>query len=177
MAAVAVFGITLMTVVRRAYARIWDLSPAFWRGATSGDHRAPRSLRETPSDAGSHRPAAAAADYRPHPLPTTCRYSTADPYAVTLDFDDAGSQARWLLSRDLLLAGLERPAGDGDVHIAPAGTGETVIALGGQRGVALLHTATPPLAGFLTATLRLVPLGAEGQHVDWDAGIALFRTA
>lgn len=32
MAAVAVFGITLMTVVRRAYARIWDLSPAFWRG-------------------------------------------------------------------------------------------------------------------------------------------------
>ncbi|MFJ7280771.1 SsgA family sporulation/cell division regulator [Kitasatospora sp. NPDC098663] len=110
-------------------------------------------------------------------VPTLCRYSLADPFAVTMDFDDACGEARWLLSRDLLLAGLEGPAGDGDVHIAPTEDGGTVIALGGPGGVALLHTATRPLARFLTATLLLVPLGAEGQHVDWDAAIARFLTA
>ncbi|GAA4838153.1 SsgA family sporulation/cell division regulator [Kitasatospora terrestris] len=109
-------------------------------------------------------------------VPTTCRYRTDDPYAVTMVFEDAAGETRWLLSRDLLLAGLERPVGDGDVHIAPARIGETMITLSGQEGIALLHTATEPLARFLTDTLLLVPLGDEEHHVDWDAAIAGFLT-
>ncbi|MFJ3904852.1 SsgA family sporulation/cell division regulator [Streptomyces sp. NPDC090025] len=108
---------------------------------------------------------------------TRCHYRTADPYAVAMHFDDAEGGTRWLLSRDLLLAGLERPAGDGDVHIAPAGDGETVIALGGPGGIALLRTTTASLARFLTATLRLVPLGTEGRHVDWDTCVTRLLTA
>src|SRR3954465_6565953 len=54
----------------------------------------------------------------------------ADPFAVRIAFGDVGDEngvvdledggIAWLLSRELLQAGLEGPAGDGDVRVWPA---------------------------------------------------------
>ncbi|MFE2111076.1 SsgA family sporulation/cell division regulator [Kitasatospora sp. NPDC059463] len=105
-------------------------------------------------------------------LDVECRYESADPFAVHLDFG-AEEGAVWVVARDLLAAGLRGPVGEGDVHIEPSGTGEHVfIALGGLSGVALLNAPTRPLARFLRATGRAVPVGSESGRIDWDRCIS-----
>ncbi|MFE7491720.1 SsgA family sporulation/cell division regulator [Kitasatospora sp. NPDC057541] len=101
-------------------------------------------------------------------LDVECRYDSGDPFEVRLDFG-AEEDAVWVLSRDLLAAGLRGPAGEGDIHIEPGVTGEHVfIALSGPDGVALLNAPVRPLARFLRATGRAVPVGAESGLIDWD---------
>ncbi|MFF7458445.1 SsgA family sporulation/cell division regulator [Kitasatospora sp. NPDC008115] len=105
-------------------------------------------------------------------LHVECRYETGDPFAVRLDFG-ADEGAVWVVARDLLAAGLRGPVGEGDVRIEPSGTGEHVfIALGCRDGVALLKAPTRPLARFLRATGRLVPVGTESDRIDWDRCIS-----
>lgn len=97
-----------------------------------------------------------------------CRYRPDDPFAVELDFGAAGQGVRWVVSRELLAAGLHGPVGEGDVHVEPAdGTG-VLIALRGRCGVALLSAPTAALDRFLAACELLVPSGAEDACIDWD---------
>ncbi|MDX3239480.1 SsgA family sporulation/cell division regulator [Streptomyces sp. ME03-5709C] len=108
-------------------------------------------------------------------LSADCRYRPDDPYTVRMGFghsEGARAKAQWALSRELLLAGLAVPAGDGDVHVAPDGHARTRITLAGPGGTAVLQVATAELAGFLAATAELVPLGTESTRIDWDACIA-----
>ncbi|WP_431948947.1 SsgA family sporulation/cell division regulator [Actinacidiphila sp. bgisy167] len=104
-------------------------------------------------------------------LSADCQYRADDPYTVRMRFG-LGAESQWVLSRELLLAGLAAPAGDGDVHVSPDDHAHTLIALAGLDGAAVLQVVTAELARFLAATADLVPLGTESTRIDWDACIA-----
>ncbi|WP_051965993.1 SsgA family sporulation/cell division regulator [Kitasatospora mediocidica] len=97
-----------------------------------------------------------------HRLDVGVRYDDADPLVVSLVFD-AGDDVpiSWAVCRDLLLEGLDRPSGLGDVHVRPADDGELLIVLRTPSGTARLHAPAAALESLLLRTLLLVPIGAE----------------
>ena len=110
-------------------------------------------------------------------VPALLLYDVADPYAVRIAFgdlveDDAEPDAAitWLLSRELLQAGLERPAGDGDVRLWPAKVAADVLYLHlrAPSGEALFEMSRASVAAFLRQTVALVPLGEEGDRLGLD---------
>lgn len=106
-------------------------------------------------------------------IPVELDFDAADPYAVRLTFDLPGDvPVTWAFSRELLLDGLSRPSGEGDVRVEPASGGhlsDVFISLqvGAER--ALFRVSAPPLVAFLDRTDRLVPLGAEEVCETLDA--------
>ncbi|GAA3832443.1 MULTISPECIES: SsgA family sporulation/cell division regulator [Amycolatopsis] len=103
-------------------------------------------------------------------------YTTADPYAVTLSFRaDRGRWVEWCFARDLLVEGLNGPAGEGDVRIRPdvtAGPDQLMMELESPDGYAIVEFSREGAARFIASTHTLVPLGAEGALVDVDGFIA-----
>src|SRR3954462_12267765 len=63
-------------------------------------------------------------------VPALLCYDAADPFAVRIAFGNVGDEngivdadeagIAWLVSRELLQAGLDRPSGEGDVRVWPA---------------------------------------------------------
>ena len=130
-------------------------------------------------------------------VPAALVYDSADPFAVRVRFGDGGHDddapgvdaveldgldddggVEWLLSRDLLRAGLTAPAGDGDVRLWPARGGLDVLflQLRAPSGEALFEVSAGVVGDFLRETELLVPRGAESEllHVD-DELVALLR--
>jgi hypothetical protein len=107
------------------------------------------------------------------PLVATLSYTTADPYAVRLAFHvGLGEPVEWIFARDLLDAGAERPAGDGDVMVCPVGGAaddRVRIELSSPFGEARFEALTEDVCGFLCRAYDLVPEGAEPGYVDVDA--------
>lgn len=116
-------------------------------------------------------------------LPVVLRYSADDPFAVTVAFGsggEPGADVQWVFARELLLAGLEGPSGDGDVRVWPAADGRpdtTCVALSSPDGRALLEAATSDLRAFVARTLAAVPRGGEARCMDLDAEIGHLLTA
>lgn len=106
-------------------------------------------------------------------IPVELRYETCDPYAVRLTFHLPGdAPVTWAFGRELLIDGVGRPCGEGDVHIAPADSevlGEVLIRLQVGGDQAMFRSSAPPLVAFLDRTDKLVPLGQEGSLADFDA--------
>ncbi|CAM5329597.1 MULTISPECIES: SsgA family sporulation/cell division regulator [Streptomyces] len=98
-------------------------------------------------------------------IPVELFFDSADPYAVSFTFDLPGdAPVTWAFSRELLLDGLSKPSGEGDVRIGPASSehlSDVFIGLqvGDER--ALFRAGAPPLVAFLDRTDRLVPIGEE----------------
>src|SRR5690606_17153503 len=95
-------------------------------------------------------------------LTATLHYDAADPLAVTALFDDGGDKpVRWVFSRALLVTGLDRLTGNGDVVIWPTrdDDGEPAIhvRLRSPHGDALLEAPADAVERFLSSTARLVP--------------------
>ncbi|WP_030676985.1 SsgA family sporulation/cell division regulator [Streptomyces sp. NRRL B-1347] len=105
-------------------------------------------------------------------IPVELRYETCDPYAVRLTFHLPGdAPVTWAFGRELLVDGVGRACGDGDVHIAPTGPDdldEAVIRLQVGGDQALFRVGIPPLLAFLDRTDKLVPLGQERTLADFD---------
>ncbi|MGW0839552.1 SsgA family sporulation/cell division regulator [Streptomyces sp. NPDC002787] len=105
-------------------------------------------------------------------IPVELRYDTCDPYAVRLTFHLPGdAPVTWAFGRELLIDGVGRPCGDGDVHIAPADPetfGEVLIRLQVGTDQAMFRVGTAPLVAFLDRTDKLVPLGQERSLADFD---------
>ncbi|WP_406201158.1 SsgA family sporulation/cell division regulator [Kitasatospora sp. NBC_01560] len=102
-------------------------------------------------------------------------YDPADPYAVRFTFHLPGDDpVTWVFARELLLDGIGRPSGEGDVHIRPVGgeLTEVCIVLHSPAGEALLRASAPPLIAFLARTDRLVPMGQELTGGELDAQLA-----
>ncbi|MEE1786582.1 SsgA family sporulation/cell division regulator [Streptomyces sp. SP17BM10] len=110
-------------------------------------------------------------DERSRLLEVGWSYRSDEPHAVALDFADYQPGALWTLSRDLLVAGLHAPTGEGDVHVAPFDDAYVLIALAGEEGIALLAASADRVARFLAATARMVPPGLEHTRIDWDQGL------
>jgi len=112
-------------------------------------------------------------------VPAQLLYDVADPYAVRIAFgevaeDDTAADPdgaiTWLLSRELLQAGLERPAGDGDVRLWPAKAAADVLYLHlrAPSGEALFEVSRASVAAFLRQTEALVPWGEESARLGLD---------
>ena len=106
-------------------------------------------------------------------IPVELRYESCDPYAVRLTFHLPGdAPVTWAFGRVLLVDGVGRPCGEGDVRVSPAGSdtlGDVLIRLQVGLDQALFRSSVAPLVAFLDRTDKLVPLGQEGALADFDA--------
>jgi hypothetical protein len=110
------------------------------------------------------------------PVPARLVYRSQDPYAVHVTFH-IGSDApvNWTFARDLLIDGVFRAAGEGDVRVWPdvsGGRNVVWLSLRSPDGEALLRAPATPLAAWLERTLRVVPPGTESEL--FDAGDDLY---
>ena len=115
-------------------------------------------------------------------VPAALVYDSADPFAVRVRFGDGGPDevdgydapeddgVEWLLSRDLLRAGLTGPAGEGDVRLWPARGGLDVLflQLRAPSGEALFEVSGAVVGDFLRETELLVPAGSESETLRVD---------
>jgi hypothetical protein len=113
-------------------------------------------------------------------VPALLSYEPTDPYAVRICFGEVGASSSepvtgddgviWLLGRDLLRSGLERPTGEGDVRIWPAQSAADVLFLHLQApsGEALFELSRATVTAFLRQTEALVPLGGETALLGLD---------
>jgi len=118
-------------------------------------------------------------------VPAALVYDSTDPFAVRVRFgegsaddvdtspydtpdDDGGVE--WLLSRELLHAGLTGPVGDGDVRLWPARGGLDVVflQLRAPSGEALFELSAAVVTDFLRETELLVPVGTESDVLQVD---------
>lgn len=115
------------------------------------------------------------------PLMASFYYSAGDPYAVRVAFHvGLDSPVEWTLGRDLLSAGIDGQAGQGDVKLWPSGDavrGAILnMELSSPYGQARFEAPAREVSEFLRRTYTLVPASREAEHLDIEAGLAdLFR--
>ncbi|MFC5906642.1 SsgA family sporulation/cell division regulator [Streptacidiphilus monticola] len=110
------------------------------------------------------------------PVPARLEYREDDPFAVHMTFH-VGQDApvTWVFARELLVEGVFRACGTGDVRIWPtrmAGRSVVCLALSSPAGDALLEAPAGKVASWLERSLRLVPAGQEEASMDVDAALA-----
>ncbi|MDT9689292.1 SsgA family sporulation/cell division regulator [Streptomyces sp. P9(2023)] len=110
------------------------------------------------------------------PVPARLAYRTTDPYAVHITFH-IGSEypVNWTFARELLVEGIFRPCGHGDVRIWPTkvdGRNVVLMALSSPDGDALLEAPSAQVSAWLERTLRAVPPGTESEQLGIDDGLA-----
>ncbi|WP_059012416.1 SsgA family sporulation/cell division regulator [Streptomyces specialis] len=115
------------------------------------------------------------------PVPALLRYRSDDPFAVHVTFH-LGSDApvHWTFARDLLVEGVFRPSGQGDVLLWPArwdGRNVVWLSLRSPDGDALLRAPAAALSAWLEHTMRLVPPGTETERIDVDGELRELLTA
>ncbi|RSN39906.1 SsgA family sporulation/cell division regulator [Amycolatopsis sp. WAC 04197] len=106
-------------------------------------------------------------------VPVDCElmYDTSDPFAVKLRFlRDSAIEVEWLVSRELLAAGLLTPSGEGDVRIGPDLTGakRVMMMLNTPAGTATFAVRLGELVEFLDCSHALVSAGEEWRWFDFD---------
>jgi sporulation and cell division protein SsgA len=110
------------------------------------------------------------------PVRSRWSYRADQPFTVTAAFQtDRDRWVEWAFSRDLLVEGLNGPAGLGDVRMHPEaerGLTMLVVEIESPEGYAVLELDHDGVASFLDATADVVPLGEEEAHFDVDALIA-----
>ncbi|ORT54108.1 SsgA family sporulation/cell division regulator [Streptomyces sp. CB03238] len=119
---------------------------------------------------------------RTETVSATLRYDREDPFAVRMAFPARatleGVEVSWEFSRELLVTGVEEPAGVGDVRVRPFGYDRTVVEFHAPEGVAMVHVRTSEVRRFLRRAQHLVPAGCEHQFLDLDQDLTeLLRDA
>jgi hypothetical protein len=106
------------------------------------------------------------------PVPARLSYRSDDPYAVHITFHiNSDRPVHWTFARDLLVEGVFRPSGQGDVRVWPTkaeGRSVVLMALSSPDGDALLQAPVPQVSAWLERTLRAVPPGTEGGQLGID---------
>jgi hypothetical protein len=109
-------------------------------------------------------------------VPARLSYRTDDPYAVHIAFHiNSEVPVHWTFARELLVEGVFRPCGQGDVRVWPTkteGRGVVLMALSSPDGDALLEAPAAQVSAWLERTLRVVPPGTEGEQLGIDDGLA-----
>ncbi|MFJ9853539.1 SsgA family sporulation/cell division regulator [Streptomyces sp. NPDC101150] len=110
------------------------------------------------------------------PVPARLMYRTDDPYAVHVTFHvGSDSPVNWTFARELLVEGVFRPCGQGDVRVWPTkqdGRSVVCMALSSPDGDALLEAPAAAVSAWLERTLRVVPPGSEQGHLGIDKGLS-----
>ncbi|MEU6575900.1 SsgA family sporulation/cell division regulator [Streptomyces sp. NPDC046805] len=106
------------------------------------------------------------------PVPARLGYRADDPYAIHIGFHiDSACPVHWTFARELLVEGVFRPCGQGDVRMWPAksqGRSVVLMALSSPDGDALLQAPSAQVSAWLERTLRMVPTGSEGERLGID---------
>ncbi|GGY96912.1 SsgA family sporulation/cell division regulator [Streptomyces nitrosporeus] len=114
------------------------------------------------------------------PVPARLSYLSADPYAVHITFHiGSDTPVHWTFARELLVEGVFRPCGHGDVRIWPTRTGNRqviCVALTSPDGDALLEMPSTAVAAWTERTLRVVPPGTESALLGLDGALAELLT-
>lgn len=109
-------------------------------------------------------------------LPARLTYRSDDPYAVHVTFHIGSAHpVSWTFARELLVEGVFRPSGHGDVRVWPtkvAGRSVVLMALSSPDGDALLEAPAAQVSAWLERTLRAVPPGSEAERLGIDDGLA-----
>lgn len=111
-----------------------------------------------------------------HPVATEFVYDPSDPYAVRARFGAGTNAVEWIFARALLVDGLTKPCGEGDVVVWPSKDERgpvVMLQLIAPDSRALFQIEAGPLRAFLDRSHRLVPAGEEHSRVDFDAELAL----
>jgi hypothetical protein len=99
-------------------------------------------------------------------------YTAEDPYAIRMAFHVGTDEpVEWIFSRELLAAGMDAPAGEGDVHVWPGmdhGLGILNIALSSPFGHAHFEAPMGAIADFLGRTFAVIPAGHESTFINID---------
>src|ERR1022692_2018383 len=103
------------------------------------------------------------------PLVASLYYSAEDPYAIRMAFHVGMDEpVEWIFARELLQAGLEDRAGDGDVEVWPGSPdGREVLNLGlsSPFGQAQFEAPLTATADFLHRTYGIVSAGREDEFI------------
>ncbi|MFE5185212.1 SsgA family sporulation/cell division regulator [Streptomyces sp. NPDC056628] len=106
------------------------------------------------------------------PVPARLGYRSDDPYAVHVAFHITSARpVHWTFSRELLIEGVFRPCGHGDVRVWPTkseGRSVVLMALSSPDGDALLEAPAAQVSAWLERTLRAVPPGSEAEQLGID---------
>lgn len=100
------------------------------------------------------------------PVTVELTFRQDDPYAVYIGFPTSVAGVQWMISRDLLIAGVKGRAGDGDVNLMTisggGGDAVTILTLGRRwSDEVTLSILTDELVAFLALTEDVVPVGTE----------------
>ncbi|MFM9593271.1 SsgA family sporulation/cell division regulator [Streptomyces scabiei] len=110
------------------------------------------------------------------PVPAKLGFRSDDPYAVHITFHiNSERPVHWTFARELLVEGVFRPCGQGDVRVWPtkvSGRGVVLMALSSPDGDALLEAPAAAVSAWLERTLRVVPPGSEFDMLGFDDGLA-----
>jgi hypothetical protein len=109
-------------------------------------------------------------------VPARLSYRTDDPYAVHIVFHiNSAHPVNWTFARELLVEGVFRPSGHGDVRVWPTkvdGHSVVMMALSSPAGDALLEAPSAQVSAWLERTLRVMPPGSEAKQLGIDDGLA-----
>ncbi|MER7763603.1 SsgA family sporulation/cell division regulator [Streptomyces sp. NPDC097619] len=109
-------------------------------------------------------------------VPARLVYRASDPYAVHVVFHiGSHSPVSWTFARELLVEGVFRPCGHGDVRVWPTKVDSRSVicmALSSPDGDALLEAPSESVSAWLERTLRLVPPGSEAENLGLDEALA-----
>lgn len=118
-----------------------------------------------------HHEQVAALQGATEPVHTRWSYRDDEPFAVTVAFcTERGQWIEWVFARDLLIDGLDAPAGFGDVQVRPDHEDEDLLILeiSSPSGSAVFELGRDATEEFLHTTLELVPSGTESAYFDVD---------
>lgn len=107
-------------------------------------------------------------------VPCALEYRAEEPYAVRATFRTGVADIEWMFSRELMLEGLQRPSGEGDVVIWPENHGPApliLLALNSPSGQAVMECDRPHIELFLRRSFDIVAVGEESSVIDIDACI------
>ncbi|MGW2035510.1 SsgA family sporulation/cell division regulator [Streptomyces sp. NPDC001356] len=107
-----------------------------------------------------------------HSIDCRFSYSVDDPFAVRMDLlVTTETCVTWVVGRDLLSAGTDRPSGEGDCKVwtatGPGGRPSLHLRLESPHGHATFAADLTVLRRWLEQTYALVPAGSEGALLDW----------
>lgn len=110
------------------------------------------------------------------PVPARLSYASDDPYAVHVAFHTGSAHpVHWTFARELLVEGVFRPCGQGDVRVWPTKVNDRSVicmALTSPDGDALLEAPATAVSAWLERTLRAVAPGQELEVLGIDEALA-----
>jgi hypothetical protein len=108
------------------------------------------------------------------------RYTAKEPYTVRMDVSVAGARVEWVFGRDLLIQGVDGPAGLGAVqvwptsqppHLPEADNDIIIIKIGTRGAEATLVVPATVVRAFVERTQETVAAGTEGGLLRLDEDI------